>query len=516
MTTLLMVTAGRTDLQVVVNDNGREVRTTPGDLRAFHESLLGDRDWVVDEAAVGYEEFSDRPDIAPSARDCIRDNEERIRLVPAKLKPILDRFDGIDAAVVLASRRDAMFKNEPVAVGPVLAGWIEARNRGDLSAARQLARDRVKPWDPSNDRWPGGAQWVNLLRGTETFEGDDLLRPVSRQVVDRLHATLDRLRNELNPDKVIIARTGAFPDLKQLVVAATGLIFGPGRVIVAEVPERLNKVVQVGANLQKSPEEAYRLREAALSRIRRGDLEGAAAFAARALDDEWESHWAGPVVAAADWLAGRGPVPAKAPKYLQHLNNVSLRCFLAAARAEAALLGDRIHEAVISSVTFFDAALLDAIQGFPWVSGVDELNRILRAKCTPPSSLTERGLALQHIRNDEWSYHTIRKAAWISEMHHDMRDAFQRMQDALQNGRPPIVNYRHMAVHGRLVGKYLDNAEKAFRDAGIWSQKRFLYSGGPASEILAKLGGPGPGSLDTIFKELENEILRRRFGFTSE
>lgn len=518
MTTLLLVTAGETDLQVVIIDKNVECRTKPGKLRAFHESLLQNKDWVIDERAIECEEYSEREEIAPSDRDYLCDPEGRIRLVPAKLKPILDKVGKVDAAVVFGSWRDSsVARNEPVAIGPVLAGWIEARNKDNIAETRDLALQRREPWDPEQSNWPGGAQWVNLLREMERLGGDEQEdRPVSQKLVTRLHATLVQLRGNPKPDWVIIARTGGFPEVKQLIIPAANLIFGPERVKIMEVPRRSQQVITLGAHGQQSPVIAYHLRETAFDRVCKGDLEGAAAFAARALDDELEHHWAKAVIATANWLAGRSPVPTDAPKYLQCLNKVGLRCFLAAVRAEAALCGKRFHEAIIASVTFRDAALLDAIAKLDWVEDIDDLQKTLKLKTDPPSSLTEGTKpTLTSERDGRWSYRPDGSHAkrWIKAMGKHTQEAFGEMNGALQSGRPKIVNYRNAAVHGRLVRKDLDCAVEEFKKAGVWSGgeiPHFLHPGGPANKVLAALGASNAQALvEAVFRELEAEIQRR-------
>lgn len=520
MTTLLLVPAGETDLQVLMKNNGVEQRVTPADLRAFHESLLEDRDWTIDEGAAGLEEFGERHDIRPSVEECLVDSNGRIRLVPAKLKVILDRIGQVDAAVVFGTWRDreVAIRPEPVAVGPVLAGWIEARNRGDIVLARELALQRREPWDPARSDWPGGAQWVNLLQGRERLEGDDPVeRPLSQKLVARLHVSLLRLQEDLKPDRVIIARTGGFPAVKELIVLVASLIFGSERVEVLEVPQHSNKVVTYRANTSKSPQEAYRLREAALARIRAGDLEGAAAFAARAREDEWERPWAEAVIAAADWLAGRSVVPTSAPRYLTRLN-VPFRCFWAAARAEAALRSGRIQEAIVSSVTFFDAALLDAIQQLDWVKSVSELEHTveIRPEHSPPDSLTsgpEPTLTLcpRRPRVYWFKQQGPHLGRWLDVMAQPIKEALAAMDQALRTGNPAIKEYRNVAVHGRLVGNDLRQAEREFKAARVWPNgqpPRFLYNCGPALGVLRALGKPEAAAIiEDMLTGLEKEIL---------
>lgn len=522
MTTLLLVSAGRTDLQVVISDNGRECRTIPTSLRAFHESLLQNRDWVIDEEAVRLDPFGDRDDIGPPPEYCLCDSEGRVRLVPAKLKSLLDEVGTVDAAVVFASWRDPeVDRREPVAVGPILAGWIEARNRGDSARARDLALQRSEPWDPEQSDWPGGAQWVNILRGQERLEGDGQeQQAISRKLVIRLHLALRRLKDNLKPDRVVVARTGGFPAVKELMVLVANLVFGSERVSVREVPERASQPVPEGADYQKSPQETYRLREAALVRVRRGDLEAAAAFAAGVRDDTWERHWAEPVIAAADWLVGRSPVPSNAPEYLKRLNSIHLRCFWAAARAEAALRAGRIQEAVINSVTFWDAALLDAIQGANWVRRLNEIERQLETRPghEPPDVLlgppdSRAPLTPVQGRSDWYRYYTQREhiERWLDVLDEPVKTELRVMQQALDDRRPAIRNYRNAAVHGRLVGDDLLRAETEFRAAGVWSHNqppRFLYNGGPAVRVLRALGVSDPLSIvEGMFKGLEKEIL---------
>ncbi|MBE3576231.1 MAG: hypothetical protein IMX00_00795 [Limnochordales bacterium] len=521
MTTLLLVPAGETDLQVVIRHAGEERRTTVAETRVFHESLLNGEDWVVDEEAVQIREFEARGGIGPDITDCLRDTDGRIRLVPAKLKYVLDRLERVTAAVIFSTQRDPeIFRSEPAAAGPVLAGWIEARNRGDITLARELALQRREPWDPAHSKWPGGAQWVNLLQGRERLEGSDpVQRPLAQELVRRLHLALARLQEDLRPSHVIIARTGGFPALKELIVQVANLIFGSERVEIVEVPQHSNHLVRYGAYLQKAPQEAYRLREAALARIRKGDLEGAASFAERVLGDEWEQHWAEPVIVAADWLAGRSPVPAGAPKYLTRLN-IPLRCFWAAARAQAALRAGRIQEAVINSVTFWDTALLDAIQRANWVSSLNEIERELEARPghKPPDVLLgphESRAPLTPIpgRPGCYWYHTHREHVdrWLDVLDEPIRTELKVMQQALDDRRPAIRNYRNAAVHGRLVRDDRRRAETEFKVAGVWSNNqppRFLYNGGPAVRVLRALGVSDPLSIvEGMFKGLEKEIL---------
>ncbi|MGH2581571.1 MAG: hypothetical protein ACRDFQ_01590 [Anaerolineales bacterium] len=520
MTTILLTTAGNTDLQIVFTDKKgeREVRSRPGELRAFHESLInGTENWVIYEDGVELREYLYIRDIAPSSSDYLRDDQNRLRIIPAKLKRIADTIGRIDAAVVFATRRDAQSQrnDEPVAVGPVLAGWLEARASNDVSSTPERAVDRITPWNPEAEPWPGGARWVNLLRGQEHFEGDSDRHPIHRKLLNRLHASMKAIHKALEPEaRIFVAATGGIPQIKEVLTAMARLVFGVERVKIIVDPQQAETPRIFGADTPQPPEEAYRLREAALIRVRSGDLEGAAAFATRATGDDWETVWTRPVREAAQWLAGHG-LASPAESYLKNLGDK--RSFLIAARAEAALKGDRIREAVIASDTFMGAALLDAIETLTWVAGIDDVTHALTlAKGASVPSAFDK--LVEHRNNGTLKCKITSKSTldWIARLAPDQCHALTDMGNAFRQktaGLPRCAAYRNAAVHGRLSGSRIENAKKSFKNRKIWSNTepvRLLYAGSLAQKVMESLGISNAAELiDGLFEELANAILSR-------
>ncbi len=87
------------------------------------------------------------------------------------------------------------------------------------------------------------------------------------------------------------------------------------------------------------------------------------------------------------------------------------------------------------------------------------------------------------------------------------------MNKKLDGDKPTCADYRHVAVHGRLIGADLEGAPARFESEGLWSRtnpRRFLHPQGPALSVLDALGVPNAATLiDDLFAGLETSIKTR-------
>jgi len=496
---ILIVTAGTTDLQVVMTPDGQTPqRSFPGDVLTFHQGLLrGDPPWVIDDSSetLALLEYRDRSQIAPLSTDLVLDEHGRVRLVPAKLAGIVAALeahgDSVRGALVLANRRDAPRLNEPSAVGPVLAAWLAARDAQAPCTSADLTIDR-----------PLGAEgppfsWFNFmtegnLEGTEEEE-----RPVRRAIA---HGIARAIRAVADASwsagcKFVVATAGGFPELKPVVLEATRVAVGTARLWVATDPQGGSGPALVPAGDRLPAADNLRLRVRIDEALARYDFVHASELTDLVWRDPREHSWAIAVRQLGLLMKG-SPVSAPHPLIaaLPHQ-----RVFFAALRAESALQNERLHEAIIATVSLGDVAILDAIEKLAWVERVDETRKVIfvhPTKAVPAAPLTQEGKPIWWRDGPRsLAYNSTKEALekWPALCDAATASAVAALWMALRSGRlQKPSDYRNAAIHGRLAGPDLERGANAFEDARLWERGR-SYSALDAAIVANTLEALGIG-----------------------
>lgn len=324
MTTLLVLTAGQTDVQIVVDGARRELRRDR--CAAWHDEI---------ERRASSWRIVDAPD---------RKTEPPIEALPEReLLLCTPKLDAVlrevvpASALLLETRRDARSApGDPRFAGAVLEARLKAR----------------------------GAETVHrraYLQGTERLEDRDKARDavIRREVVHRLEQAVRDTIEAVRPSRIVVAATGGFPVVTNLVEEIVRLH--------ASVPVH---ALQVADGARASPPTAdravartsvpeplvsFQSRRRVLELIARGNLLGAWAIAEPLHGDETEHAWTRVI----EWLAcfaSSLPIPESCDIPVLTPRRMAVR---AALRVELGLRAGDIPRAVHGTVAFFEAAFWD-------------------------------------------------------------------------------------------------------------------------------------------------------------
>lgn len=502
--TVLFASVGRTDLQVLTSrEDGTLLRLSIGrDLRHAHEALLnGTLAWEIDPDAVSYPEpvSNDKLDwkdqglkFPPGYREH-RGASGKLVLVPAKLAPAVAQLEGIadlrvTSAVLFTTDRDDstppnIYHNEPIAAAPILADWLAQRfglrlatNAGDLGA--------------------GVVGWIDILDGGLLSPGAGRDSPVNREALRRVEKAMRQALQWSGPGGwACLSLMGGMPELKEPIKACAEYLFS-GRAFTWQAPQFTTRDFRWVPPDEEPPgaADSYRVRRHVESLLRRGAFLEAYGAASELETDSEECHWVAKVRQVAAYVSGEvagGETrrddlirPLRALVWPLGEHNLVPRSLLAGVRAEAALWAGRTSEAVTASVTFFEAALLDAIEmALPDGCRLDDVREriegdtaALRALAgrvnhgTPPGD--RQPLEEKH---GGWKY-SIGKAGfrgWRRIFKPAAKEALGNYYAALYTrdaGGNRVIDRRHQAVHSVLVAEEIRKIHAQFVAAGIWAE----------------------------------------------
>jgi hypothetical protein len=509
MNVFLIVTAGTTDLQSVANVGGEApCRTYPGAVRALHESLLAPDGpgWVVDDSteALRLGEFDERREIAPGAGDWVPDPEGRLRIIPAKLAGALHKLrqEGhtVAGALVLATHREGR-PAEPIAVGPVLAAWLE---HGHLDSTSF----RADPPPGLDLIAPRKFTYFNFLREGNLEGATPEDQPVRREVVATIVEAIRAIARSpwAAGLQCVVSTVGGMPEVKPVAVEAARLAFGSERVGAVIEPRFRGETVLRDPNAAL-PAEALRVRVAVVRRLERYDMQGAADLCSLLERDARERQWTEPIRQFARWLASEGEALDSRPAW------EGSRAFLAAARAECALRNGQFRDAVVATCTLADGIVLDAIETIPWVVDLRDEKGTFSAGGRSPVSQVRGVVIAEPLEAGRWKYNARTDAeveAWLVHVAKETRNAILSLRDCIRRreNQPAPSDYRNAAIHGRLNPKDVESAKRLLLARGVWKGEPdgacSLLSARVSARALQAMGVPEPAAV------LEAHILGLR------
>jgi len=367
---ILFVNGGSTDLQVLIQENGEYYRVKIKDnIRAFHQALLdGKQAYHIanehvtkqDNYKVGWQ--NGQPSLSAQTAKIV-DEQSTIQLVPAKLLRVVEKLKRdyqVIKAVVFYTHREKD-RQEPIAVGEILADWLK-----DYFG---LTTDDVSH--------------VNILPNRKRIEGpDERDYPVNRDTVKIIDQTVHELAEATDKNCIACVSASGMQDVKNLIKACVRFHFSPWqeRFMEMEVKEREDEAVEI--NQIPTAVDSFHAREHAIALIRQGDFAGAYGAVKHLEGDPNENVWVKKVADVSDYFGGQlGKNRADLADYLEDFTNKEApRCLLVAMRTETALLSGHIADAISLTITFWDAAILDAInKAYPQeVETIEEVeNRIV-------------------------------------------------------------------------------------------------------------------------------------------
>jgi hypothetical protein len=341
MTTLLVMTTGQSDVQMVIDGERHELE--PKMCGALHDEIERRGYRLVDVPARKHRE---RKEVLP---------EGDLTLCTPKLDAALRFFDGNSppkAALIFDTRRTR--RSDPRLAGAVLERRLNER---EVPVVRRHA----------------------LLTGGDLLEDPDYPEDsvVRREVLKGVARVIATAFAEVKPDNVAAATTGGLAAANAVIEELIRLhAVGSASVQILEVPDGTFAAQADRAVPEKfHPAAGFRARWQALALIEGGNLLGAWGAVSH-LADEPGQEWTKII----DWLrsfASSLPMPSECDVSVLKHPRMAVR---AALRVELALRAGDIPRAIHGTVAFFEAALWDGLNERVKRSENPERRRYFRIK----------------------------------------------------------------------------------------------------------------------------------------
>lgn len=475
MSTLLVLTTGQTDVQLVEGEARRELDKRG--CAALHDEI---------EQRTGEWQLVDSP---PSKAEGAANSlpQGAFVLCTPKLDAVLrylkERAMEPDAVLILGTRRETVAQpGDPRFAGEILESRL--RERGVTDVLR-------RPFLVDGERLEG-----------EKDSRDAIIR---REVVDRIdHAVRDRLQT-ITPAKIVFATTGGIPPVNTLVEEVVRLYAPPGSEIdPLEVADgaKADPPTSDQAISRRSfpgPAASYQARRHALELIEKGDFLGAWGAVQHLHDDEVERRWTRVVKWLAHFAASL-PIPDDCDiDLLKHPR----RAVRSGVRVELALRAGDIPRAVHGTVAFFESALWDHLD--PRLTRHDVKRRWFKVDPPPTADLvrTSEENKVNHGRPFEVA-REIDGEHWYMVFDDDVcairlakrylaRQALATLAQAIS----PVRELRNDVAHNEPTPELMNEARHRMVEAQLWAPDDAFLAQPLVQNVLRDLGENDPSRLCT-------------------
>lgn len=465
MQTLLIMTVGQTDVQLVIDGqrhklNGNACGTLHDDIKA---SL-----WSVIDAP------SER------SRDIIRSLPEGdVKLCSPKLDAVLAFKGGLQPASALIFETSREDSRDPRMSGEVVERRL--RERG-VSLIKRVA----------------------FLTGTEQLEdpSNEIDAVVRQTVVARLSdAIREQVQQLTKDDRVFVATTGGLAAANDLINELVRLHAVGGPTVTAlEVPDG-DRVNQADRAVEEKfhPAAGYRARWHALSLIEKGNLL-AAWGAVSHLEGEPGQAWTRVVKWLADFASSL-PLPPNCDLAVLRHPRMAVRSAL---RVELALRADDIPRAVHGTVAFFEAALWDWLYERLERSSDSKKRRYFKVKCgVPPTG--DKLLRADDAKDNTCRPFQLKESVngidwyWVNDgdggpaariaEHFLASKALTAYSKVLakKNKDENIYSLRNDVAHNEPTPTMMDDARRQMQEAMLWSSSDTFLSQQLVQDVLGEL-----------------------------
>jgi hypothetical protein len=483
MSTLLVLTVGQSDVQLVVDGARRELSKER--CAALHDAL----------EARAPSRIIDAP-IAKAEPPTERLPEGEILLSTPKLDAVLEVVVPT-SALLIETRRDARSApGDPRFAGAVLEARLKAK--GTNMVIRR-----------------------SYLEGAERLEDRDQARDsvIRREVVRRLeHAVRETIEN-IGPSSIVVAATGGFPAVANLVEEIVRL-HASVSVETLEVPDgsKANPPAAdhaVTRTLIPEPLASFQARRRAIELAGKGNLIGAWAVAEPLHADETERIWTQVTL----WLARFAsslPIAESCDVPVLRHQRMAIR---AALRVELALRAGDVPKSVHGTVAFFEAALWDHLGERVERSQDPKKRRFFKIKAgAAPSGdkLLRTGDGSDEDRKRPFERkETIDGVDWYWVYDGDggpaarlakyflQLDGLTKLDRALGSD---IRELRNDVAHNEPTPALMDDARRRMQAASLWSSSDSFLSQPLVQAVLHELGEQRPAAL---LDDLLSEVRRR-------
>lgn len=472
MSTLLVLTAGQTDVQLVVDGARREFRKER--CAAVHDEIERRGSWRIVAP----------PDLkAEPAVEVLPEGE--LLVCTPKLDAVL-REVSPTCALILETRREAnAAPGDPRLAGAVLEARL--REKGVKTIHRRL-----------------------YLQGAERLEDREQPRDavIRHDIVLRLERAVREVLEAMKPSRIVMAATGGFPVVSNLVEEIVRLhaTVPVDALEVADGTQATPRTADRAVSRTSVPEplESFQSRRRALELIAKGNLLGAWAIAEPLHAHEMERPWTRII----EWLAcfaSSLPMPGDCDIPVLRHPRMAVR---AALRVELALRAGDIPRAVHGTVAFFEAALWDHLGER---TSRHPTKRLFRFHVPPSEKLVRErdaakfaALSKNRQREDrdrpfifketadgsDWYEIDDSKNCAIEIAKHYLKlDGLTKLGQALAGN---IRELRNDVAHNEPTPALMDNARRRMQQASLWSSTDGFLSQPLVQAALRELGVPHP------------------------
>lgn len=475
MTTLLVMTAGQTDVQLVVNEQRHKL---DGNTCGTLHDAIKERSWSVVDAPKG--RSRDLINVLPKGD---------LTLCTPKLDAVLAHLAPSLPTSVLIFETRRQDTRDPRFAGEVMERRL--RDRGVQNVTR-----------------------VAFLTGNEHLEDptNEVDAVVRRSVVATLSNAIGLATASLKPDDLVfVATTGGLAAANELINELVRLhcVGGP-RVTALEVPDG-DRAKQGDRAVEEKfhPAAGYSARWHALSLVAKGNLLGAWGAVSH-LEGAPGQEWTQVIKWLAQFAASLPFDPPLPPESELKVLNHQRMAVRAALRVELALRASDIPRAVHGTVAFFEAALWDRLGERIERSSDPNKRRSFKVKsgeAPTGDKLLRQGDGSDDDRRRPFELkETVDGVAWYWVYDGDggpgariakyflQSDALTKFDAALGSAMREL---RNDVAYNEPTPALMDDARRRMREALLWSSTNGFMSQPLVQAALHELGEPHPEVLCT-------------------
>lgn len=491
MTTLLVMTVGQTDVQLVVDEQRQKL---DGNTCGTLHDAIEKRSWSVVDAPAG------------RSRDAIKELPEgELALCTPKLDAILAHFGASRPTSVLILETRRQDTRDPRFAGEVMERRL--RERGVENVTR-----------------------VAFLTGDEQLEdpSSDVDAVVRRAVVTTLSKAIGDAAANMSPEShVFVATTGGLAAANELISELVRLhcVGGPA-VTALEVPDSGRGNHGDRAVEEKfHPAAGYRARWHALSLVEGGNILGAWGAVSH-LENEPGQEWTQVI----KWLAHFAsslPLPTACDLAVLRHPRMAVR---AALRVELALRAGDVPRAVHGTVALFEAALWDSLGERIERCSDPKRRRFFKVKsggAPTGDKLLRRGDGSDDDRKRPFELKdTIDGIGWYWVYDGDGGPGARIAKYFLQDEAltkfdvrlgSTIRELRNDIAHNEPTPELMNGARSRMQAVALWSSSDTFLSQPLAQDVLLALGVANPNALlENLLSGLRSRLVVGAVGNTPE
>lgn len=547
--TQLIITHGNSDLQLLVTtEDGQLFRalTNARETKEFHEWILAEQE-QFELVELPQEAFSRDKEIklmkwrdgsfsaeiksAETTLSPALSNSGKMQLVLPKIAPVINDWltaqqettSNTPPANAMAAQLAGLLsqnKNQPIHSALVLSTKRENKPDEPLASFKYIQQYLVQQGVAEDDI----TELVYLNDGDERIEDKNKL--IKNVISNRLETRIRHFYDFENNPQLAIVSIGGIPIIKEWLFEYCRLLAGK-KVINLDKTE--NAII---GERELSKLDEIKIRRLCVEQIKRGALLHAYAMAAPFHSEPSAENWVKPLEAAADLINGN-PIKEYASAPLPSLQKIlkashTANCLLVAIRVEHALLTNLWLDAVVSSVTFSEVALKDAIRNWAANEAIffnenwGEITLTFQGDNLPPQilltseSLKEKEKLGSYLVNLKGKT-TGKIKIWGQVLSAPIIYELNNLVYGIGRNNGSLMIFRNIHAHNILSQQDIDKAIKSFMHSSYWAQHINIADNKPrpgdcflsrpiVTETIQAIMNPDEVQPADLFNELLTEL----------